>query len=101
VKPHWPLAAAVNSAICVALAGPAVTRLAGLGLAVDDGFVAALAVVALGAGAAVRPAPADDVELTPPQAAAKHKTPTVSPPSKAALTRRRVPGPPRSYATSA
>jgi len=107
VKPHWPLAAAVNSAICVALAGPAVTRLAGgrvgdwLGLAVDDGFVAALAVVALGAGAAVRPAPADDVELAPPQAAAKHKTPTVSPPSKAVLTRRRVPGPPRSYPTSA
>lgn len=25
VKPHWPLAAAVNSAICAALADPAVT----------------------------------------------------------------------------
>jgi hypothetical protein len=51
VKPHWPLAAAVNSAICAALADPAVTGEAEgtardrLGLA-DGDFVDGLAMVA-------------------------------------------------------
>jgi hypothetical protein len=112
VKPHWPLAAVVNSAICVALAGPAVTRLADgtvvdrLGLA-DGGFVAGLAVVALGVGVAVValgvglavwPAAADEVGLVPPQAATRHKAPTVSPASTAVLACRRVPGSSRAMA---
>ncbi len=103
VKPHWPLAAAVNSAICVALAGPAVTGEAD-GTAGDrpglaDGELATgLAVVALGVGVALRPAAADDVELAPLQAAARHKMPAVSPARTAGLACRRMPG--SSYAIS-
>lgn len=97
VKPHWPLAAAVNSAICVALAGPAVTGeadgTAGDRLGLADGEVAAgLAVVAPVLGVVAPPAEADDVELAPPQAAPRHKTPTVSAASTAYLACPRMSG---------
>jgi hypothetical protein len=106
VTPHWRLAAAVNSAICVAPAGPAVTGEADgtagdrLGLAdgevaaaLADGEVAAgLSEVALALGVAVAPAAADDGELAPPQAAARRTTPSAKAASTACLACRRVSG---------
>lgn len=97
VKPRQPLAAAVNAAICMALAGPAVTGEADgtttvrLGLA-DGELAAGLAVMALGVGVVVGPAAPGDSELAPPHAAASHKTPVVSPASSASLECRRRPG---------
>lgn len=108
VKPHWPLAAAVNSAIWVALAGLALTGLAdgtaedrlGPRLA-DDRLMAGLArltrgvgvaLAALGVGLAMAVVGvADGAEPAPPQAVARHRTPTVSPASRMACRRVGVP----------
>lgn len=97
VKPHWPLAAAVNSATWATLAGPAVTADAvgtaddRLGLAGElAAGLAAVVAVAVGAGVPVWPDGADGA-VPVPQAAARHKTPAASPVSAARLAHRGIP----------